>query len=205
MKKINKSNEKRNKKKLLIVTGISALTILGGTLAYFTTHTEIGSLIKTALYQHNVVKTFEAPEDWQPGETLNTSFTITNTGNVDMALRAKYTEKWTSANGNDLPTTKGNFNVAIIAREAHWIPGDNGYYYYRNVNGNIPLKPNETSPSFIEKITLLDGTEATLDKTVSDDGNTITYTSSGRGYDNATYTLTIQFETIQFDQADNIW
>jgi len=205
MKKLNKTNEKRNKKKLLIVTIISAFTILGGTLAFFTTHTEIENLVKTALYQHNIVKTWEAPENWQPAEKFTPSFTITNTGNIDMALRAKYTEKWTSSDGTDLPTTKGNYNVAIIHTGAYWDLDEDGYYYYRNVNGNIPLKPNETTQSFIEDITFFESMEVTLDKTVSEDGNTITYTSSGRGYDDATYTLTVQFDTFQFDKANSVW
>ena len=39
MKKDNK--EKKNKKKLLVVGTIGLLTVLGGTLAYFTTSTNI--------------------------------------------------------------------------------------------------------------------------------------------------------------------
>ena len=31
------------------------------------------------------------------------------------------------------------------------------------------------------------------------------YTSTGNGYDNATYSLTIKIDTIQYDQAANVW
>ena len=47
--------------------------------------------------------------------------------------------------------------------------------------------------------------ESTLQETVSEDGKTITYTSTGDGYDNATYTLTVRIETVQYDQASNLW
>ena len=39
----------------------------------------------------------------------------------------------------------------------------------------------------------------------SDDGKTITYTSSGDGYDNAKYTLTVRIDTVQYDFAHEVW
>ena len=47
--------------------------------------------------------------------------------------------------------------------------------------------------------------KTTLNKAVSEDGKTITYTSSGNGYDRAQYILTITIDTIQYDQAENVW
>ena len=56
MKKENKeNNKKKNKKKFLIVAGLSLFTILGGTLAYFTTSTNITNKFKAALYQNEIV------------------------------------------------------------------------------------------------------------------------------------------------------
>ena len=46
---------------------------------------------------------------------------------------------------------------------------------------------------------------ADLNTTVSDDGKTITFISTGNGYDNATYTLVVKIDTIQYDQAHNVW
>ena len=48
-------------------------------------------------------------------------------------------------------------------------------------------------------------TKPTLSMNESEDGKTITYTSTGDGYDNATYTLTVKIDTIQYDQAENVW
>ena len=61
MKKDNK--EKKNKKKLLVVGTIGLLTVLGGTLAYFTTSTNITNKFKAALYQNEIVEVFESPSN----------------------------------------------------------------------------------------------------------------------------------------------
>ena len=47
--------------------------------------------------------------------------------------------------------------------------------------------------------------KSSLKETKSADGQTITYSSTGDGYDNATYSLTIKIDTVQYDQAKNIW
>lgn len=47
--------------------------------------------------------------------------------------------------------------------------------------------------------------KADLKEFKSMDGKIITYTSTGSGYDNATYSLTIKIDTIQYDQAKNVW
>ena len=56
MKNNQNENEKKNKKKLLVVGGISLLTVLAGTLAYFTTSTNITNKFKSALYQNEIVE-----------------------------------------------------------------------------------------------------------------------------------------------------
>lgn len=206
MKKNKIKDEKKNKKKLLIVSGISLLTILGGTLAYFTTSTEIANFFKTALYQNKIVETFESPSDWKPGTTTEKSIVVTNTGSIDMAVRASYTEKWVNNKGKEISLTDEDGNVAsIINFNDSWKKDADGYYYYGSKANMTALKPNETSTSFISGVTFNENIKATLTETISDHGQTITYTSSGNGYDNAKYTLTIKIDTIQYDQAINIW
>lgn len=207
MKKNNiKENEKKNKKKLLIVSGISLLTILGGTLAYFTTSTEIANFFKTALYQNKIVETFESPSNWTPGTTTDKSIVVTNTGSINMAVRASYTEKWVNGNGDEIALTDEDGNVAsIINFNDSWKKDADGYYYYGSKANMTVLKPNETSTSFISGVTFNEKIKSTLTETITDGGQTITYTSSGEGYDNAKYTLTIKIDTIQYDQAINVW
>lgn len=204
----NELNEqtKNKKRKLLIVSGISLLTIIGGTLAYFTTSTSIGNKFKVALYQNTIKETFESPSTWTPGTTTEKEIVLTNTGNIDMAVRASFTEKWVNANGEELSLKDENNNqAAIINFNENWEKAEDGYYYYGSKSNMTVVGPNETTTSLISGVTFNSEIEASLEETISDDGSTITYTSTGEGYDDATYTLTINIDTIQYDQASNIW
>ena len=202
----NKKDDKRNKKKLLIILGISIFTVLGVTLAYFTTSDSVINNFKTALYQHSIIEEFESPIDWSPGTTTEKTIEVTNTGSISMAVRASYTEKWINFNGEEMSLTDDNSNQASLINFGDgWEKADDGYYYYGSKDNLTKLNKNETSSSFIESITLNENIVAELDKSVSDDGQTITYSSSGDGYDNATYILSIKIDTIQYDQAYNLW
>ncbi len=198
--------KKKKRKKLLIVSAISILTILGGTLAYFTTTTTIKDIFKTALYQNEIVEVFEAPENWTPGTTTSKTVKVTNTGSINMAVRVSYTEKWITSNNKELPLKDENGEVAsIINFNNDWTKDDDGYYYYGSKSDKTVLKPGETSTSFMSGVTFNPNIVSSLSETVSQDGKTVTYTSTGNGYDNAQYILTVRLDTIQYDQADNIW
>lgn len=198
--------EKNNKKKLLVILGVSILTVLGGTIAYFTTSTDITNLFKVGLYQHEIVEEFVSPNNWTPGTTTNKKVTITNNGSISMAVRASYTENWTSANGSSLSLKDEENNVAsIINFSTGWTKDLDGFYYYGTKANMTKVETKQTTTSFISGVTFNENIKSTLTKTTSSDGQTITYTSSGNGYDNATYTLTIKIDTIQYDQAQNVW
>ena len=123
-----------------------------------------------------------------------------------MAVRVSYTEKWTSANGSELNLTDENGNVAsIINFNEGWTKDSDGYYYYGSKENMNKVKPNEITTSFISGVTFNENIKSSLKETKSDDGQTITYTSTGDGYDNATYSLIIKIDTIQYDQAQNVW
>lgn len=204
-KNLEKEN-KKNRKKLLILSGIGILTILGGTLAYFTTSSTFTNLFHVAKYQTQIVEDFESPSDWTPGTTTSKTIRITNNGTINMAVRASYTEKWVDANGATLSLKDSDNNTAaIINFNAGWTKNSDGYYYYGSKENMTRLAPNETSTSFISGVTFNQNIKADLKRTISEDGQTITYTSTGDGYDNARYTLTIKIDTIQYDQAHNVW
>ena len=203
MKKENKKN--KNKKKLLIVSIISILAVIGGTLAYFTT-TTIKDIFKTAIYQNEITEVFEAPENWTPGTTTDKTVKVTNTGSIDMAVRVSYTEKWITSNNKELSLKDENGEVAsIINFNDDWTKDEDGYYYFGSKENKTVLKPGETSTSFMSGVTFNPNIVSSLSETVSQDGKTVTYTSTGNGYDNAQYILVVKLDTIQYDQADNIW
>ena len=200
MKKIN------NKKKLMIVSGISFLTVLGGTLAYFSTTGEIENRFVSGIYQNQIVEQFTSPTSWTPGTTTTKEVKVKNTGNVDMAVRASFDEKWINSSGQELPLQDDEGNVAaIININNGWEKASDGYYYYGTKSNLTKVEPNNDTTSLIDGVTFNKDIQASLNKEISDDGKTITFTSSGDGYDNATYKLTVKLDTIQYDQANTAW
>lgn len=198
--------KKTNKKKLITLAGIGVFTILGGTLAYFTTNTSIANVFKIAKYESQIVETFESPSAWTPGTTTPKTVTIKNNGNISMAVRVSYEEKWVNENGNDIALSDSNGNVAsVINFNNGWEKNDDGYYYYGSKSNLTKLNPTETSSSFINSVTFNNKITASLKKSESSDGKIVTYESTGDSYDGAKYTLTIKIDTIQYDQASNVW
>lgn len=202
----SKKNKKDNRKKLIIVATISLFTILGGTLAYFTTSSNIKNIFNTAKYQTKIVENFVSPANWTPGTLTPKSIKVTNNGTIDMAVRASFTEKWVNANGNELPLVDGNGNtVAIINFDNSWTKDADGFYYYGKKENLTKLLPSQTSTSFITGVKFNEKIGADLIASTSADGKIITYTSSGDGYDNAKYTLVVRIDTVQYDFAHDIW
>lgn len=200
-----KENSK-NKKKLLVVGALGMLTVLGGTLAYFTTTTNIVNKFKTGLYQNKIVEEFVSPTNWTPGTVTEKTVKVTNSGDIPMAVRASITEKWVSASGKELSLKDSNNNVAsIIEFGDEWTKDNDGFYYYGTKENKTVLDAGAETTSFIKSVKFNENIKATLKESVSSDGKTVTYTSSGDGYDNATYTLTVRIDTVEYDAARNLW
>lgn len=194
------------RKKTIIASSIALAMVVATTLTYFTTSDFITNVFNTAKYGTTIHEEFVSPSDWTPGTTTSKTIKVTNKGSIDMALRAKYTEKWVNANGKELSLQDDNKNtVAQIHFDPSWTKASDGYYYYGSKTDLTHLAPNAVSTSFITGVTYNPNVQASLTQTKSDDGKTITYTSTGNGYDNATYTLTVYIDTIQYDQAHNFW
>lgn len=200
-----KENSK-NKKKLLVVGALGMLTVLGGTLAYFTTTTNIVNKFKTGLYQNKIVEEFVSPTNWTPGTVTKKTVKVTNSGDIPMAVRASITEKWVSASGKELSLKDSNNNVAsIIEFGEEWTKDNDGFYYYGTKENKTVLDASAETTSFIKSVKFNENIKATLKESISSDGKTVTYTSSGDGYDNATYTLTVRIDTVEYDAARNLW
>lgn len=204
MRKIKENNKK--KKKLLVVGALGMLTVLGGTLAYFTTTTNIVNKFKTGLYQNKIVEEFVSPTNWTPGTVTEKTVKVTNSGDIPMAVRASITEKWVSASGKELSLKDSNNNVAsIIEFGEEWTKDNDGFYYYGTKENKTVLDASAETTSFIKSVKFNENIKATLKESISSDGKTVTYTSSGDGYDNATYTLTVRIDTVEYDAARNLW
>ena len=187
--------EKRKKDyRPLIIALLSLLIIglvIGGTFAYFTSTFSIPNVFNSKPYSTKITEDFVSPSNWTPGTVTSKKFNVTNTGDVDVAVRVSYTESWVSANGDPLPLTQNNERVALIQWYSlnNWT-NSNGYFYY-----NYKLTKNESTQPLIKAVEF--NKNVVNDANCVTSGNEITCTSSGDGYDGATYTLTITAETVQ--------
>ena len=188
-------------KPLLAIAFILVGGIIGGTVAYFTTNASFENVFKTKPYATEIKETFESPDNWTPGTTTAKTVIAKNTGDVDIAVRVSYTEAWVSANNTALPLKQGNNTAAIInfANTSDWIK-DGNYYYY-----NKKLSKNQSTSTFLDSVTFNKNITASTTCTTSDDGLVENCVSTGNGYDGATYTLTINVETIQYDAYQEVW
>lgn len=190
----------RNNKSILAVIALLALVgVVGGTFAFYTSSQSFDNIFKTKPYSTKFEEIFESPDNWTPGTTTSKEVFATNTGDVDVAVRVSYTEKWESANGTTLTGTQGENQAAIInfANTNDWTKvGD--YYVY-----NRKLTKGQKTSSFLDSVTFNEN--ITADVSCTEEGTTKSCVSSGNGYDGATYTLKVTIETIQFDAAENVW
>ena len=193
----------KNKKTIVAVAGICLLGIIAGTLAYFSTTDLFHNLFDTDFYQMDTYEVFDAPENWRPGDTTPKTFSVTNTGNVDAAVRVSFIEEWIGKDGYN----KYSNNVGIINFVDNY--GENWkrntingeYYYYIN-----KLKPGETTEPLIQSITFnpdfSDDTIESCDYDSTTHKKTCTVLST---HSDATYRLTIKIETVQFDHYQKAW
>ena len=204
----------------------------GGTLAYFNSrHTNVTSL-STDIYQTSVTDTFTSPENWLPGTTVEHEMKLTNTGDVKVAVRAKIEQHWISANGDELNGffTNGHTCASTVlingiggSRDADMVNSCNElnnntypqlsfdywsynrlewnsskYYYY-----NFFVDSGKSTSSLISEIIFDEDVPSDYQcETVGSEERCI---STGNGYDGATYTLTVTFETVQYDKYQEYW
>ena len=200
----------KNKKNFLAIFLVLAICIIGFTFAYFSDSVDIVNNFSSKPYGTSVVETFVSPDNWLPGDTTGKSLIVNNTGQVDVAVRVSYTEEWVSKNGDTLSNTLNGESVAIIKfiNEDDWVKIGNYYYY------NHKLESGDHTNSFIESVTFNENVDSSLNCSTVDVvdeqtnevvGKRSVCSSSNDGYDGATYTLTFNVETIQFNQYSSVW
>lgn len=191
------------KKSLIALALVALVGIVGGTYAYFTSKATLNNSFKTGTYATSVTEEFVSPTNWAPGQTVDKKVNVTNNGTVDIAVRASYTESWTSASGATLSNTMdGGDSIAVFDIGADWIEATDGKYYYKST-----LAPNGSTTYFIEEVTFnpdyeFGTTDISCTTTTVDGVTEVKCESLNTGYAGATYKLDITIETIQ---ADQIW
>lgn len=164
----------RKNKKIAGVAGLAAIMVIGGTFAYFNQTMTVTNPFDTGKYDTNVTEDFK-PEDgnnWEPGAEVNKDVTVKNTGDYDVLVRVKLTEKWVNkttgntvaenttglkgnasqANATDGQTTDDYSVVEKTLNEKDWVYNDaDGYWYYKT-----NLAAGTDTGKFLDAVKLLE-------------------------------------------------
>ena len=168
----------RKNKKIAGVAGLAAIMVIGGTFAYFNQTMTVTNPFDTGKYDTNVTEDFK-PEDgdnWEPGAEVNKDVTVKNTGDYDVLVRVKLTEKWANkttgntvaenttglkgdafqADANDGLTTGDYSVVEKTLNAANWVYSDpenggDGYWYYKT-----NLAAGTDTGKFLDAVKLLE-------------------------------------------------
>ena len=215
----------KKRRTIVALVLVAIIGIIAFTFAYFSDTVTIPNSFKTKPYSTSVTEVFESPDNWTPGTTTAKTVYATNNGDVDVAVRVSYTEKWEPL---DDSTTLGLTQTQIIDGQStevraaiinfaddyanNWTKStENGvdYYYYKH-----KLTKGNTSTSFIKSVQFNPQIQSSGDcqdtDVIDEDTNEVigvktTCASTNTGYDGATYTLTIKVETVQFDAYKDAW
>ena len=207
----------RKNKKIAGVAGLAAIMVIGGTFAYFNQTMTVTNPFDTGKYDTNVTEDFK-PEDgnnWEPGAEVNKDVTVKNTGDYDVLVRVKLTEKWVNkttsntvaenttglkgnasqVNATDGLTTGDYSVVEKTLNAANWVYSDpenggDGYWYYKT-NRAIGDDPATQWVAYTGNVPK--DAKHSMAVTKQD--------SNAPGYGNADYTLTITAQTVQATDA----
>lgn len=83
------------KRAALGLAGLAAVAAIGGTWAYWNQNLSVDNNFQAGNFDSDIVEQFKPEEDWLPGEKVDKIVKVTNSGNVDMAVMATITQKWT--------------------------------------------------------------------------------------------------------------
>jgi len=174
-----------NKKILasMMVVGLLGLALGWGTFSYFSsTQTSTSNTFTAGLLSMSAVtRSFSCPSTWAPGDSFTATWSLTNTGTIDIKYLAVDIHDYTS--GADLA------NVIEVTEFKEWIPG---YGWINNLgvdqhyqtlvgNGDNTLTLKELMQSYIP------GTEPLAAGGVWDEfGNRVNHVTdwiTGYGYD----------------------
>ena len=201
--------EIKNKKVFVVVVLIMVLGVIGVTYAVTSTTDIIENLFNTKGYDVSVLETFESPDNWVPGTSVDKIIKAKNNGQIAIAVRISYTEEWKDSSNNPLPLVDSNNERAAIINfdpdlDTNWIKStENGteYYYYSKM-----LKEGKETPAFITSVTFNPNINGSTNNCVDNAStNTKTCTMSGGVYAGGTYKLSVNIETAEADSYKVTW
>ena len=168
----------KKSKKVKAVVGLLALTLVVGSLAYFTKTMSIDNPFSTKKYGGETVEKFTPENNWEPGGQVTKEVQAKNTGDYDLWVRVKFDETWkrtaddttttifesSSVNAADkkkntkfFPESANNaveegssvYKHLAGVEDDSWIDGGDGYFYYKET-----LKKDQTTSKLLDYVTL---------------------------------------------------
>lgn len=87
-------NIKIDKKMKGALVALMMVGVAGATWAWFSDSAIFENTFTTGKYSDEIIEEFTPPKDWKPGDITDKKVTVTNTGDVDMVVRVKFSEQW---------------------------------------------------------------------------------------------------------------
>ncbi len=114
-------------KKFLALAGVAALAVVGGSFAYYSSFNEFNNEFDTTNYSTSSTEKFNPNgdnKDWKPGVEVEKKIFATNTGDGDVWVRIKFSEKWMKQDENHTLLTLGSADVTEPDNPYHFTSKD---------------------------------------------------------------------------------
>ena len=203
---------KKNYKPLMFLLLLMfVFVVVGGTIAYYTSNDTFENEFDAGKYKIETQEAFVSPENWTPGTTTPKTFSVTNKGTVDSAVKVCFTQSWVDANNAPLNLKDSHDNLAAVLNftsnsDKKWLEdcSNDGttkycFYYYKK------LEPNETTSNLLESVTFNSNVDIDSTRNCTTENGVTTCTTTATGYAGAKYTLNVNIETVQYDQYQNVF
>ncbi|MPQ42619.1 TasA family protein [Clostridium tarantellae] len=122
---------------ILFIIFIIALSLVGGTYAWFVNAQKKINNFTLGDIKHEILYNFKeqgAAEDILPGEIVNKDVWIHNKGKSDALLRVKITPIWKKKDGSGTEIKNNDVILNFVSDvDTNWQKGNDGYYYYKKV------------------------------------------------------------------------
>ena len=164
----------KNKKLAAGITGLAAIAMVGGTLAYFNQTMTAENKFDTGKYGSTIVEDFKPKDgnDWKPGVEVNKDVEVVNTGDQDVVVRVKFDETWVVKGDNEKVITENLFldgttfqanptdglveedksvvKLTLNGVNTTWLRGEDGWYYFID-----KLAAGATTDTFLDSVQLI--------------------------------------------------
>jgi len=207
----------KNKKLIICIFSLILVILVGFSFAYYGNIVDLKNNFITSIYGTTTTENFKSPSNWKPGDTTEKKVSVTNTGDKNIVVRVcidNSTGTWENLDGDTWNNSvdeaalinETEDNISTCNNSSDWVKkeeDDKVCYYYTK-----ELGPNETTTSSpIESVTYNKDvtTSQTCTKTIDGKVTEVKCSSSGQGYDDASYSLPITIDTVQSNFIEDAW